>query len=433
MRKSKYVIIISLLFLFTLYFYVESNSVESNAKDKHEDIIKLKEIHLKVVDIKYIGSSGPGNYLEEREPIWYNYGARLKLYFIKNSLIINAGDKYAVLPLNNIKGLDKTKSSYDIFKLGANPNVSSIIPCDSCNFEQYQDKLMMINDSSCKSDNNSNSQIQLSLLDDNGYMNKGTIKYIPCIAKERIFEYIKSKWFTYSRYYISYDAEIYYAVVLPYIHRTDECSFLITSEDVILQGKYDNCYSSNGRYNDTNLPLSMSPDITKFAMVDDEYNKIRLYTFDNKSIKTNVLTDIQAKSNNTYLFLNDNGYLHVIRFGLFKNTSEVYKINDFSKPDGYTYAGQNSVIYYISNRGFNTYHKLLDNTLYQIYVPKKVYYGGAYHDYMERAYPDEYVISPDMKMAFGVACGTIDDGCDIYLYSLEPVDANVKGVENQNK
>ena len=426
MRKSKYIIIIFLLFLFTLCFYVESN-----AKDKNEDIIKVKEVYLKVVDKKYIGSSGPGIDFEEREPIWYNYGARIKLYFMKNSLIINAGDKYAVLSLNNIKGLDKTKSSYDIFKPGANPNVSSIIPCDSCNFEQYQDKLMMINDSSCKSDNNSNSQIQLSLLDDNGYMNKGTIKYIPCIAKERIFEYIKRKWFTYSRYYISYDAEIYYAVVLPYRRRIDECSFLITAEDVILQGKYDNCYSSNGRYKDTNLPFSMSPDITKFAMVDDEYNKIRLYTFDNKSIKTNVLTDIQAKSNDD-LFLNDNSYLHVVRYGFFKTTSEVYKINDFSKPDGYTYAGKNSVIYYISNRGFNTYHKLLDNTLYQIYVTTKVYYGGAYHDDVDRAYPDEYVISPDMKMAIGIECG-IDDGCDMYLYSLEPVDANVKGVENQNK
>ena len=70
--------------------------------------------------------------------------------------------------------------------------------------------------------------------------------------------------------------------------------------------------------------------------------------------------------------------------------------------------------------------------MYQIYVTTKVYYGGAYHDDVDRAYPDEYVISPDMKMAIGIECG-IDDGCDMYLYSLEPVDANVKGVENQNK
>ena len=114
MRKSKYVIIISLLFLFTLYFYVESNSVESNAKDKHEDIIKLKEIHLKVVDKKYIGTSNIGY---------------TSFSFTKNSLVINTGREYAILPLKNIKELDKTKSSYDIFKLGANPNVSSIIPC----------------------------------------------------------------------------------------------------------------------------------------------------------------------------------------------------------------------------------------------------------------------------------------------------------------
>ena len=423
--KSKYIIIICLLFLFTLCFYVESN-----AKDKHEDIIKVKEVYLKVVDKKYIGSSGPGIDFEEREPIWYNYGARIKLYFMKNSLIINAGDKYAVLPLNNIKGLDKTKSSYDIFKLGANPNVSSIIPCDSCNFEQYQDKLMMINDSSCKSDNNSNSQIQLSLLDDNGYMNKGTIKYIPCIAKERIFEYIKSKWFTYSRYYISYDAEIYYAVVLPYIHRTDECSFLITSEDVILQGKYDNCYSSNGRYNDTNLPFSMSPDITKFAMVDDEYNKIRLYTFDNKSIKTNVLTDIKAESNKTRLFLHNNGYLHVIRLGFFTTTSEVYKINDFSKPDGYIYAGINTPLTYYGlyedakyRRSYNLtdYFKIEDNTVYRIFKE-----GSLSEVY-------DIAISYDMTVAFKAVCGKDSYSCDIYLYSLEPVDANEKGVENQNK
>ena len=244
--------------------------------------------------------------------------------------------------------------------------------------------------------------------------------YIPCTAKERIFEYIKRKWYTYARYYISYDAEIYYAVVLPYRRRIDECSFLITAEDVILQGKYDNCYSSNGRYKDTNLPFSMSPDITKFAMVDDEYNKIRLYTFDNKSIKTNVLTDIQAKSNDD-LFLNDNGYLHVVRYGFFKTTSEVYKINDFSKPDGYTYAGKNSVIYYISDNGYNTYQKLLDNTLYRIYKN-----SGIEHTL-------NYVVSPDMKMAVSVSYRKDSDICDIYLHSLEPVDANEKGVENQKK
>ena len=448
MRKSKYVIIISLLFLFTLYFYVESNSVESNAKDKHEDIIKLKEIHLKVVDRKYIGSTVIDFDYRISNQVWFQFGSWVILYFTKNSVVFRDINKYAVLPLNNIKGLDKTKSSYDIFKPGANPNVSSIIPCDSCNFKQYQDKLMMINDSSCKSDNNSNSQIQLSLLDDNGYMNKGTIKYIPCIAKERIFEYVGD---LFSRYDISYDAEIYYAVVYPRTNRTDECSFLITAEDVILQGKYNTCYSIS-RYDDFGLPFSMSPDITKFAMVDDEYNKIRLYTFDNKSVKTNVLTDIQAKSNDTYLFLNDNGYLHVVRFVFFKTTSEVYKINDFSKPDGYTYAGKNSVIYYffkttsevykindfskpdgytyagknsviyyISDNGYNTYQKLLDNTLYRIYKN-----SGIEHTL-------NYVVSPDMKMAVSVSYRKDSDICDIYLHSLEPVDANEKGVENQKK
>lgn len=411
MRKSKYIIVMCLSFLFTLCFYVESN-----AKDKHEDIIKLKEIYLKVVDRKYIGSSNIDFVYRRSNPILFTFGSWSIIYFTKNSIVIKDTNKYAVLPLNNIKGLDKNKSSYDIFKSGANPNVSSIIPCDSCNFKQYQDKLMIINDSSCKSDNNSNSQIQLSLLDDNGYIDKDTIKYIPCIAKELIFEYAEKRWFTYSRYDISYDAKIYYAVAVPYIYRTDECSFLITAENVILQGKY-NCGANNFRYGDTGLPFSMSPDITKFAMVDDEYNKIRLYTFDNKSIKTNVLTDIKAKSNNTHLFLNDNGYLHVIHFGFFKTTSEVYKINDFSKPDGYTYVGKNSVIYYISYEGYNTYHKLLDNTLYRIHI-------------RDIEYPFIYAVSPDMKMAVEFSYRK-DTGYDIYLYSLEPVDANEKGAENQ--
>ena len=98
MRKSRYVIIICLLFLFTLYFYVESNT-------KDNDILKLKEVNLKIAD-KYI---------------------------------------QVHLPLKNIKGLDKNKSSYDIFKHGANPNVSSIIPYDGRKFMAYQDKLMMLN------------------------------------------------------------------------------------------------------------------------------------------------------------------------------------------------------------------------------------------------------------------------------------------------
>ena len=410
--KSKYVIIISLLFLFTFCFYVESN-----AKDKHEDIIKLKEVYLKVVDKKYIGTSNIGY---------------TSFSFTKNSLVINTGREYAILPLKNIKELDKTKSSYDIFKPGANSNVSSIIPCDNCMFEQDKNNLIVIDDSSCESDNNSNSQIQLSLLDDNGYINKHTIKYIPCVVQESI----NGRLHNYSLMsfpeiflYHPYNSDIYYQSSFPLRHNISGSSFLIITEDkILLKGEY----SFPADYSIyTGAPFCMSPDRTKFAMVDDEYNKIRLYTFDNKSIKTNVLTDIQAKSNDD-LFLNDNGCLHVVRYGFFKTTSEVYKINDFSKPDGYTYAGKNSVIYYISNRGFNTYHKLLDNTLYQIYVTTQVYYGGAYHDYVDRAYPDEYVISPDMKMAIGIECG-IDDGCDMYLYSLEPVDANVKGVENQKK
>ena len=82
MRKSRYVIIICLLFLFTLYFYVESNT-------KDNDILKLKEIHLKVVDEKYIGTSNTG---------YTSYG------FTKNSLVISSDKgKYAILPLKNVK------------------------------------------------------------------------------------------------------------------------------------------------------------------------------------------------------------------------------------------------------------------------------------------------------------------------------------------
>ena len=395
------------LFLFTLYFYVESNSVESNAKDKHEDIIKLKEIHLKVVDKKYIGTSNIGY---------------TSFSFTKNSLVINTGREYAILPLKNIKELDKTKSSYDIFKLGANPNVSSIIPCDSCIFEQYQDKLMMINDSSCKSDNNSNSQIQLSLLDDNGYINKHTIKYIPCVVQESI----NGRLHNYSLMsfpeiflYHPYNSDIYYQSSFPLRHNISGSSFLIITEGkILLKGEY----SFPADYSIyTGAPFCMSPDRTKFAMVDDEYNKIRLYTFDNKSIKTNVLTDIQAKSNDTYLFLNDNGYLHVVRFGFFKTTSEVYKINDFSQPDGYAYAGKNKIFYYFFATGLVTYDMIKDETIYHIFVDG------------DRARDMSIYIHPDMKIAIKAECEERGKNCDIYLYSLEPVDANEKGVENQKK
>ena len=285
-------------------------------------------------------------------------------------------------------------------------------------FEQDKNNLIVIDDSSCESDNNSNSQIQLSLLDDNGYINKHTIKYIPCVVQESI----NGRLHNYSLMsfpeiflYHPYNSDIYYQSSFPLRHNISGSSFLIITEDkILLKGEY----SFPADYSIyTGAPFCMSPDRTKFAMVDDEYNKIRLYTFDNKSIKTNVLTDIQAKSNDD-LFLNDNGYLHVVRYGFFKTTSEVYKINDFSKPDGYTYAGKNSVIYYISDNGYNTYQKLLDNTLYRIYKN-----SGIEHTL-------NYVVSPDMKMAVSVSYRKDSDICDIYLHSLEPVDANEKGVEN---
>ena len=106
--KSKYVIIISLLFLFTFCFYIESN-----AKDKHEDIIKVKEVYLKVVDKKYIGNTII-NFDRISNRVWFQFGSWVILYFTKNSVVYRDINKYAILPLNNIKGLDKTKSSYDM-------------------------------------------------------------------------------------------------------------------------------------------------------------------------------------------------------------------------------------------------------------------------------------------------------------------------------
>ena len=430
MMKSKYVIIICLLFLFTLCFYVESN-----AKDKHEDIIKLKEVYLKVVDKKYIGTSNIG---------YTSYG------FTKNSLVISSDKgKYAILPLKNIKELDKTKSSYDIFKPGANPNVSSIIPIpfDSCFFMVYQDKLMMLNkilyeiiEDNISDYNNTGSKIKLLFLDDNGYIDKETIKYISSPSK--YFKNAFDKYFLYSlkNWGFSYDAEIYYLEYNGQIPRLvygkhreswgilDPCGFLITGDNnILLTGEYNDC--GNPNYS-LEAPYSMSPDITKFAMVDDKYNKIRLYTFDNKSIKTNVLTDIKAESNKTRLFLHNNGYLHVIRLGFFTTTSEVYKINDFSKPDGYIYAGINTPLTYYGlyedakyHRSYNLtdYFKIEDNTVYRIFK----------EDSLSEVY--DIAISYDMTVAFKAVCRKDSYSCDMYLYSLEPVDANEKGVENQNK
>ena len=42
-------------------------------------------------------------------------------------------------------------------------------------------------------------------------------------------------------------------------------------------------------------------------------------------------------------------------------------------------------------------------------------------------------IHPDMKIAIKAQCEERGKNCDIYLYSLEPVYANEKGVENQKK
>ena len=358
--------------------------------------------------------------------------------------------KYAILPLKNIKGLDKTKSSYDIFKPGANPNVSSIIPCDGCKFMAYQDKLMMLNKPLYKtilkeyniSDNNIGSKIKLLFLDDNGYIDKGTIKYISNPGKYFIDAFDKYLGYSLSNWNFSYDAEIYYLgynqqiyrlVLGPYYLRSnwdilDPCGFLITSDNnILLTYEYNDC--DNPNYS-LEAPYSMSPDITKFAMVDDKYNKIRLYTFDNKSIKTNILTDIQAKSNKTRLFLHNNGYLHVIRLGFFKNTSEVYKINDFSQPDGYTYAGINTPFTYnglYEDAKYRSsyyqidYFKIEDDTVYRIFKEDSL------------SEVNDVSISYDMTMAFKAVCGKDSDICDIYLYSLEPVDANEKGVENQKK
>ena len=62
-----------------------------------------------------------------------------------------------------------------------------------------------------------------------------------------------------------------------------------------------------------------------------------------------------------------------------------------------------------------------DETIYHIFVDG------------DRARDMSIYIHPDMKIAIKAECEERGKNCDIYLYSLEPVDANKKGVENQNK
>ena len=50
MKKFEYIIIISILLLFTLGFYIEFSH-----REKNKDIIKREEVHLKVVDKVYLG------------------------------------------------------------------------------------------------------------------------------------------------------------------------------------------------------------------------------------------------------------------------------------------------------------------------------------------------------------------------------------------
>lgn len=408
MKKLIYVITIPLLlFLLIIGLYV-------NFSASNKGVIKLKETYLKVVDEKYIGKLNIDTYKNN-----FNIGC---YGFTKNSVIISKanGGEYAVLPLKNIKELDKKNQNDDIFASGANPNVSSIIPCEDCCFTQYQDKLMMIDKSSCKSDNNSQSKVQLSFLDDNGYINTDTIKNVSCTGEyiyNKLYDegVIKAKPLA-NNY--SYNAEIYYLYYLLYEQNRDGCRFLITSDDkVLLEDEYNSCI---GLYtlplNKGGLPFSMSQDITKFAMVDKKHNKIRLYTFDNKSIKTNVLTDIVAKSDKTALFLLDNGYLNVIRYDSNVATSKLYKINDFTKPDEYTYAGDNIKFNFLNNYIKNIYHKIEDDTAYKILI----------EDYMMLY--NNFVVSHDMKMALKSKCEhnseLNQDECYIYLLDLEPTDAN---------
>lgn len=409
MKKNKYIIVMCLLFLFTLFFYVESN-----AEDKHEDIIKLKEVQLKVADKKYIGKINIDIFKDNLNIGCYG--------FTKNSIVISKanGGEYAVLPLKNIKELDKKNQNDDIFTYGANPNVSSIIPCEDCCFHQYQDKLMMINKGSCKSDNNSNSEVQLSFLDDNGYINTDTIKNVSC-SGEYIFkklyneDVIRLKPFSNS---YSYNTEIHYLYYLLYKQNIGGCRFLITSDDkILLEDEYNSCIDFyTNSLGEGGLPFSMSQDMTKFAMVDKKYNQIRLYTFDNKSIKTNVLTDIKANDGKTSLFLFDNGYLNVIQYGSYVNTSKLYKINDFTKPDKYTYVGDNIKFNFLNKYIISVYHKIKDRTAYTILIDDDMMF---YYN---------FVISPDMKMALKTECdynSELDqDECNIYLLDLEQKDGN---------
>lgn len=386
MKKFEYIIIISILLLFTLGFYIEFSH-----REKNKDIIKREEVHLKVVDKVYLGKVNAQN--------WFAYD------FTKNSIIISNENEYAVLPLNNIKRLDENKQNYDIFKSGANPNVSSIIQCDDCMLINNQGKIMIENTDACYTDKNTYEQVniskkfQLTILDDNGLVDK--VKYFPCNAAEYIHR--------------TYHDDIYYTDDFKILMPVAVYGFSIgTTDKVLIENSYSYNHAWSRIHNMAASPFSMSPDMTKFAMVDEEYNKIRLYTFDNNSIKTNVLTNIKTQGK-TFLFLHDTGYLSVYQEPSNKYT--LYKIHDFTKPDGYTSTKVHNANYlYMNGDGKKNYDMVKGDTLYDIFVD-----GGV------------STVSSDLKMALDDECGKEEGECDIYLLYLEPLDANEKGVENQKK
>ncbi len=343
---KKYVLILLLLFVFIIGIYDKSS-----AKSKGKYIIKHKDLTLKVIDKIYIGSM---KYVGQN--IYRDIFLGKNTGFTTNSLVISNGKKYAVLPLKNIKELNKNNKDFDIFKNKANPNVSSIITCDSCSFSEYQNKIMVVSDVNCKVDIKDNvSKFKVTVLDDNGAVDK--LKYFPCAPEGRIAREmspigILDTFHNMNHYFnvkYSYDNDMYMAkLVLSHYPSLVHYVIIGTKDKVLLEDDFS-------VWNDFpyGAPYSMSPDMKKFAMVDVKYGKIRLFSFDNNSIKSDILTDISIKRISRLSFLllyqlyesaielTDDGYLFVTQNRFWRTKYKVYKIHDFTKPDGYEYIGEN--------------------------------------------------------------------------------------------
>lgn len=425
MDKIKHIIII--LILLTWVSIISFNIYSANnIKDiKNEDIIQHKELYLKVVDRIFIGRA-------DKTDVDI-YDVSRPIVFTKNALIIPNSKEYAVLPLDKIRGLplenikkyNKNSKIYNIFVDKDNPNVSTITPCYKCEFEKNLDKVAIAGTrkKSCEIDTKDNiAKFKLTMLDSNGAVDK--IKYFPCIPDGLIKNHMVSfrsheshnMNYDYDIKY-SYNQDIYFAEYATRLYpnnyyQYNYYQFIIGTKDkVLLEAEYNIDISIHNAGYDHNKPYSLSPDMTKFAMVDEDSKKIRIYTFDNNSIKTDVLTDIKVKSDRTYLLLRDNGYLYVYHSGLFKDKYTLYKINDFTKSDEYEYYKIDIEKYpYMHMNGDKEYVTIKDNYFYRYKVIGKT--GTLYKNYN--------TISPDHSMT--VVVDFHGDYAEFYLCYLEEVD-----------